>query len=372
MKNSLLSALVLMLLLPALPTTAQLPVVWKQQEKTKIEEIWYPEGNQDAAELWSTQEIWHDAQGKPILAVLDSKEGNSQRVNFRYNEQGDLVERIHRMGDTTEFIFTWKHKYDAQGRKTEETSFDQQGKLISQWIRVYDEQGRLSDEAMFVRKLPEYQSWQFRDDEDGLKMHDARFLAYGPRHFYFNWSERLFLEYLNPFSLSPSEDVFQRYKFFYDDQGRVSRNELYDQLRNLVEEDDFFYDNKSRVRSLKSGNRTDSVMLVWDFQYGDRGEVKLARVGNTADQAVEPIYKTEFELEGERVKVRKNIKVNNLRELYYYDEQGLLVKRERRDIFDALIEDWRYSPDGRLVEGRKYIDNELLELTRRYSYEPQP
>jgi len=369
MKNSLLTVLALGLLLPAVPANAQLPILWKQQEKTKIEEIWYPEGNQEAAEVWATYEIWHDAQGKPVLAVLDSKEGNSQRVNFRYNEKGDLVERIHRMADTTELIFTWKHKYDDQGRKTEETSFDQEGKLISQWIRVYDEQGRLSDEAMFVRKLPEYQSWQFRDEEDGLKMHDARYLAYGPRHFYFNWSERIFLEYLNPFSLSPSEDVFQRYKFFYDEQGRVSRTELYDQLRTLVEEDDFFYDNKSRVRSLKNGNRIDSVLLVWDFQYGDHGEVKLARVVNTADQAVEPVYKTELELQGERIAVRKSIKVNNLSEVYFYNEQGQLVKRERRDLFNALIEDWRYGPDGRITAGHKYIENEVLELLRRYSYE---
>ncbi len=365
-KSGILTALIFL----SLAAGAQLPLVWTNQEKTTIQEYWYPGGNKDSVQLWTTQEIWHDKQGKPLLGVLTGKEGNDQRVNFRYNEQGDLVERIHRMADSTELIYTWKYKYDDKGRKIEETSFDHEEKLISQLIRVYDDQDRLTDAAMFVRRLPEYQSWQYLDKEDGLKKHDPQFLSYGPRHFYFNWSERIFLEYLNPFSLIPSEDVFQRYKYYYNQEGKMARAELFDQLRTLVEDDEFFYDGRGRVRSLKSNMPLDSATLVWDFQYGDLGEIKLSRFVNMSDQSIVQMFKTEFIMEGTQVSVQKNILVKNIRDYVYYDKQNHLITRELRDIFDALLESQIFSPDGRISEGRKYIDNEVLEVVRRYSYQP--
>ena len=370
MQKFIPNALVLGLLIAAFGVQAQLPLVWTNQEKTTILEYWYPNGNLDSVKLWTSQEIWHDTKGRPLLGVLEGKEGNNQRVNLRYNEQGDLEERIHRMEDSTELIFTWKHKYDDQGRMTEETSFDHEDKLISQLVMVYDEAGRLQDQAMYVRRLPEYQSWQFLDDETGLKTHDARLLAYGPRHFYFNWSERIFLEYLNPFSLLPSEDVFQRYHFTYNDQGKLAKTELFDQMRNMLEEDEFFYDNKGRERSLKSKMPFDSLNLVWDYQYGDHGEIKLSRYVNMEDNYIEQIFKTELVMDGDRIAERRNTKIKNLQEIYFYNESNVLTKRERRDIFGSLLESWTYAPDGRLTESRKYIDDEVMEVLRKYSYEP--
>ncbi len=101
MQKFIPNALVLGLLIAAFGVQAQLPLVWTNQEKTTILEYWYPNGNLDSVQLWTSQEIWHDTKGRPLLGVLEGKEGNNQRVNLRYNEQGDLEERIHRMEDST-------------------------------------------------------------------------------------------------------------------------------------------------------------------------------------------------------------------------------------------------------------------------------
>ncbi len=349
---------------------AQFSLIWNGQEKSTIKEYWYPEGDQSAVQLWSSQEIWHDSKGRPILGVMKSEEGNGQRVNFRYNPNGDIIERIHRMDDSTVMIYTWKYQYDEQGRKTEESAFDHEEKLIAQTLNVYNEEGQLTDQAVFVRRMPEYQSWQYRDEEDGQKMHEARYLSYGPRNFYFNWSERVFLEYLNPFSLVPGSDVYQRYKYHYNSEGRIAKTELFDQMRNLIEADEYFYDNKGRVRSIKSDLPMDSSAQVWDLQYGDRGEVVLGRTVDLVGQSTNEYFKIEYEMNDDQLAVRRVMKVNNISDHYFYNPNGTLQKRERRDLFNALLEIWFYSEDGRISENQKFIENEVLEVSRKYSYEP--
>jgi hypothetical protein len=342
---------------------------WKGQKKTTIEEYWYPEGDSSRAELWTTREIWHGPNGQPDSARLRGREMNDQDVHLKYNERGDLVERYHRLNDSLDLTYTWKYKYDETGRMTEESSFDESGKLLSQQIRVYDPEGRLSDHAFFVRRLPEYQSWGFTFDEQGEKRHDAAQMAYGPRYFRFDWKDRLYLEHLNPFSLLPSADVYQRYHYTYNAQGRLAQTELYDQLRVLMERDTIFYDGRSRVRSIKSYLPLDTVDLIWDFQYGDRGEIKLTRTVNMQDQSIVELFKTELELDGDRLLSKWYNRVNNLSDKFFYDKGGNMTLHERRDIFGALLESWTHDVQGRILLNRRYIDNEVLDVVRKYRYE---
>jgi hypothetical protein len=369
MRTLILSALFLGPL-AALSTLAQADLyIWKDQKKTTIQEFWYPEGDSSRAELWTTREIWHGPNGRPDSARLRGREKNNQDVHLKYNEQGDLVERYHRLNDSLDLTYTWKYKYDEAGRMTEESSFDEANKLLSQQIRVYDQEGRLMDHAYFVRRLPEYQSWSFTFDEQGEKRHDATQLSYGPRYYRFDWKDRLFLEHLNPFSLLPSADVYQRYHFSYNSEGRLAQTELFDQLRVLMERDTFFYDGRGRVRSLKSYLPLDTLDLIWDFQYGDQGEIKLTRTVNMQDQSIVELFKTELEMEGERILSKRYNRVNNLSDQFFYGPGGKVTLHERRDIFGVLLESWTHDAEGRILLNRRYIDDEVLDVVRRYHYE---
>lgn len=374
-------ALLLVLSLPA-ALRAQIPLVWKGQRLTRVVQTWYPEASgealSDAASdpgfeagerLWATITVHHGPQGRPELVVVVGEE-NTQRVNFRYDDRGDLVERIHRYPDSTDEVFTWKYRYDEADRLTERSAFDENGKLMAQEVRVYDGLGRLTDHAVYVKRYTRWENWSFLDDENGLKRHDPRLVAYGPRYFRNDWDERLFTMAMTPFSLLPQDDVFQRYKYHYEGDGMEPvRSELFDPAGNLVEDDTWFRDAEGRLASVRSVQPMDSTELLWTFTWDSLGTVAETRRTDLAKGESKPLFRTEYETEGGRVTEKVTYKLGSVNDVYRYRPDGEMEYRETRDLFNTVVLRRMFDAKGRISQRWMFNDAGELASTFRYTYE---
>lgn len=354
----------------ATDVAAQMPLIWEGQAKTTVQELWYsPEDLEGKGQLWTTRTVWHRPDGHPELVVVKGKE-YSQRVNFRYDDRGDLLERIHRFPDSTVQQFTWKHRYDEQGRKVELTSFDNMEKLLGQEIRVYDDAGNLTDHAMYQKRFEKWESWEYLDDETGLKQHDATLVRYGSRNFRSAWYSQLFVKSLTPFSLMPPDDVFQRYKFHYNSEtAKLTKTELFDPAGNVLEEDTCYYDGRGRLRSLISTMPMDQAKWVWDFKYDEQGNIGLARYVDTKDNAVTDLLRTSYTMEGDRIVEKTTLKIGAPKDIYHYGEDGSLEWREKRDLFGQVMSRFTYDDQSRIKELWRFNSDGDLDSVLKYSYE---
>ncbi|MFT7588868.1 MAG: hypothetical protein ACI959_001081, partial [Limisphaerales bacterium] len=341
---------------------AQAPLEWKGQQVTIIEDYWYPDGEKGESEFWQRRTIRHDENGKPVSGEFKHRDDGIQLVDITYNDQGDIESRVYKINDTIKLDYHWKYKYDEQGRMTERTNFLGTTKLLSQLIKIYDDAGNLTDNAGFFTNDLGYESWSFMDDEDGARIQDPAYLRYGSRHIYYNWQDRIFAEELSAFSILPGEEVFQRFKFLYDEEDKLDSTKTYDKSRNMVEKGKYFYDGRGRVRSIMTHNYMDSVAEVWDLHYNNktkaRYRTRIVDVKDPSDQkeiyAAEWLYEDGAEVESPlTLKEFRSKKINAIHDYYVYKE-GALIIREKRDLFDDLLERWTYDDQGRITEWRKY------------------
>jgi hypothetical protein len=353
---------------------AQVPLHREDRGITRITHTWYPPAEQGSIMeskpvVWSKVEVHHGASGQPELVVVDGEE-HSQRVNFRYDDRGDLVERIHRFPDSTMKRYTWKHRYDEQDRLLERTAYDAEGKLLSQEIKLYDDQGRVTDHAAFYRRYTDGDSWTFLEEESGLKRYDANMYRMDSRHYYNDWIDRLYLTKLTPFSLIPPDDAFQRFQYSYEgDAESPTKVMLYDQAGRLVEEDECHHDGRGRLRSVNSKMYLDSLQWVWDFRYDDRGNIEQSRYVDAANMKNTLMLRTSYEMEGDRLRSKTVQKVRANTTNYTYREDGTLEAKEERDLFNKLISRTLFHEDGRIKEYWRFNDEEQVDSVFSYAYE---
>lgn len=353
---------------------AQLPLVREDAGITRIAHTWYqPAEGGSMMESnpvdWAEVAVHHGKGGRPELVVVEGQE-NVQRVNFRYDDNGDLVERIHRFPDSTEKRYTWKHRYDEEGRLLERTAYDAEGKLLSQEIKVYDSLGRTTDHAAFYRRYTDGESWTFQEPESGIKQHDANLHRMDSRHFYNDWMDRYYMTALAPFSLMPRSDAFQRYHYMYKGKNELpAKVMLYDQAGRLLEEDECYWDPEGRIRSINSVMPLDSMQWVWDFRYDDHGNVEQSRYVDALNQKNTVQLRTTYTMDGDRIasKTVKQMRATTM--IYNYRKDGSLESAEERDLFNKLMVRTLYHENGRIKEVWRYNEKEDIDSVLSYSYE---
>lgn len=340
------------------------PVVWKDQKKTIITDYWFPEGEEKA--LWQIRTIYHDADGRDTLAVLEGEE-SEQVVRFKYDDRGDLISRTHIFADSTVETYRWERTYDDQDRLIDRKSYDAADKLLSQEIVVYDSLGRITDHAYFCKRELRFQAWSFRDDEDGYKVDNPLYIRLGNRNYYNDWEKRRFALTLTPFSLIPSEDVFQRWSYEYNQAGKIVGATLYDRTRGESQVNEYRYSGEN-LRTIVSNDNADSVSRAWDFKYDELGNMTASRYMDvTAGKAV-PHWEGEILTKGGEVVQRVSKKLGVESDFYYFS-QNQISKRERKDMFNLLMWSRSYRKDGLIGFQKIYNQEQELEIERIYSYE---
>lgn len=340
------------------------PVVWTDQKKTIVEDYWFPEGEERA--LWQTRIIYHDETGRDTLAVLEGEE-DQQVVRFKYDDRGDLIARTHIFPDSTIETYRWERTYDDQDRLVDRKSYDAADKLLSQEIVVYDSLGRITDHAYFCKRDLRFQAWSFRDDEDGYKVDNPLYIRLGSRNFYNDWEKRRFALTLTPFSLIPSDDVFQRWSYKYNKTGKVIGTTLYDQTRRESQVNEYRYSGKN-LRTIVSNDHADSISRAWDFKYDELGNIAASRYMDVSAGKVVPLWEGEIMTKGGEVVQRVSKKLGVEFDFYYYS-QNKLKKRERKDMFSQLMWSITYRTDGLIDFQKIYNQKQELEIERIYSYE---
>jgi hypothetical protein len=368
MKNAkCLIALLLVFFFSLSTLQAQLPVIWKGQTQTTIEELWFPDGPNTTPQAWSLRDIYHDQTGRDTSARLQSEEGSIQKVRYSYNDKGHLISRYHDFGSDSIMEFTWTYEYDDKGDLTSALAFDENKKLISQQIMRYDDRGILVEKAGYFKNSI-YNMWRTLEEEDGLLKESPELIRIGSRYMKFDWTGQRFLERRAILSFAPNQDHFMRYSYKVSKRNQLLSSVGHGRLGDTLSTVNYKYDTLARMRSALETNRIDSATRAWDFVYeGSQTKPYKVRYLNVTTNDTRPILNVDIDMEADVLKERRIKKEGALTDHYIFNG-GKLDAREKRDIFGNLLERLEYDEWGRIQESTRFDENGNPSLLRRYTY----
>lgn len=127
------------------------------------EQFYYDIENVEEARIKTTH---FTEKGFPKEAILEEKEGHSNKITFEYNEKGALLQKIFYLKEGNhltkyeydekgnvikthlliknaewEFSFDYLYQYNKKGQVIEEVSYNKDQKMISKTIKKYNKQG---------------------------------------------------------------------------------------------------------------------------------------------------------------------------------------------------------------------------------------
>ena len=305
------------------------------------------------------------------------------RAKFSYDEQGRVAEKVH-LGSNGK---TWriKHKYDAQGKKSEVASYDSKEVLQGTWKLKFDENGRTVESNYYDAKGKLKVSSKSKYDQAGRRVESWVWDGFrypkgklGERTTQNKYNDQGWLIERATYDASGKLKDLEKYKYAEDgrllekfdssytmDGGTRTFAHKYDDARRIVESTTHF---DGRLREATQYNefqrRKESI------RYDEKGQVR-DRCEYEYDEKGKLVKTRRYRADGGLLGITKYDEFLRLKEIIRYDEEGKIESRwEYEYDEEGRQTQRRFGGDGKLQEILEYdYDEQNRQIRRRYSPE---
>ena len=151
-----------------------------------------------------------------------------EKYSYRYDETGNLVEVIS-YDEEGAVLSKNQKKFDEANRLTEELVYDGDGSLVSKKSLKYDEAGNLVESTTFGDGGDMLENIKYKYDEQGRVAEETKFEE-GDRIYTKKMTYNSKGDVSELLDDRPSDDIYIKIEFRYDDARRVIEKTVYDRL----------------------------------------------------------------------------------------------------------------------------------------------